>query len=145
MGIDRSFEERNRAATTRMRELAARLSDDELQRPVGEHWTVSIAFAHLAFWDGRVLAALDATEHDRQVNSPDISTIVNDIALPLWRAIPSREAVAIAIATAERLDQRLATFNPDLLEQIAVFNERYVERSRHRNGHLDEVDQALQH
>ncbi len=34
---DRSFVELNRASTERIRALAARLSDEELQHPVGEH------------------------------------------------------------------------------------------------------------
>ena len=54
MTLDRSFVERNRASTDRIRALAARLSDVEMQHPVGEHWTVAIALAHLAFWDRRV-------------------------------------------------------------------------------------------
>ena len=52
MAMDRSFIERNHASTRRIRELAARLTDAEMQTPVGEHWTVAIVFAHLAFWKG---------------------------------------------------------------------------------------------
>jgi hypothetical protein len=55
MTLDQSFIELNRASTNRIRALAARLSDEELQHPVGEHWTVAIALAHLAFWDRRVM------------------------------------------------------------------------------------------
>src|SRR5947207_11505588 len=62
MRLDRSFIERNRASTNRIRELAARLSDADMQQAVGEHWTVAIALAHLAFWDRRVLSLLDMTE-----------------------------------------------------------------------------------
>ena len=55
MTLDRSFIALNRASTERIRALAARLSDEEMQHPVGEHWTVAIALAHLAFWDRRVM------------------------------------------------------------------------------------------
>ena len=55
MTLDRSFVKRNQASTQRIRELAGRLSDEEMQHPVGEHWTVAIALAHLAFWDRRGL------------------------------------------------------------------------------------------
>ena len=61
MAQDRSFVEQNRASTNRIRALVARLSDDEMQRRVGQHWTVAIALAHLAFWDRRVLYVLDMT------------------------------------------------------------------------------------
>jgi hypothetical protein len=143
MAVDRSFVEQNRAQTDRMRELAARLSDEEFKRPVGEHWTVGVALAHLAFWDGRVLAVLDLTEREGKVTAPSIDIIVNDISLPLWQAIPPREAARIAIEMAEKLDQRLESFPPELLEQVATFNLRYVKRGLHRGEHLDEVDAAL--
>ena len=63
MSLDRSFIERNRASTHRIRELVTRLTNEELQCPVGEHWTVAIALAHLAFWDRRMMCLLDQTEH----------------------------------------------------------------------------------
>jgi hypothetical protein len=143
MTVDRSFVERNRAQTARIRNLVARLSDADLKRPVGEHWTVGVALAHLAFWDGRVLAVLDASEREGKVIAPNIDVMVNDISLPLWSAIPPREAARIALETAEKLDQRLESLSPDLLEQIAAFNKRFVERALHRGEHLDEVEQAL--
>ena len=64
MSMDRAFIDLNRASTERMRHLAHRLSDAELQHPVGEHWTVAIVMAHLAFWDRRVMYVLDKTERD---------------------------------------------------------------------------------
>jgi hypothetical protein len=143
MTVDRAFVERNRAETARIRSLAERLSDDDLKRPVGEHWTVAVALAHIAFWDRRVLAVLDASEREGKVTSPAIDIIVNDISLPLWMAIPPREAARLAIATAEQLDQRLEALSPDLLEEIAAYNMRYVMRALHRGEHLDEVEQAL--
>ena len=47
MTLDQSFIERNRTSTNRIRTLAANLTDEELQHPVGEHWTVAITLAHL--------------------------------------------------------------------------------------------------
>lgn len=143
MAVDRSFVERNRAETARLKQLVTGLSDADFGRPVGEHWTVSVALTHLAFWDGRVLNALDASEHAGKVVAPTIDVAVNDISLPLWYAIPPREAVRLAIEAAEELDHRLETYPPDLLEQIAAFNPRYVMRALHRDEHLSEVEAAL--
>jgi hypothetical protein len=141
--MDRSFVERNHDSTDRIRARAARLTDEELQRPVGEHWTVAIALAHLAFWDRRVMYVLDMTERDGAVFIPEIDIFVNDLSLPLWAAIPPREAARIAIETAEELDRRLESFPPALLEQVNAYNERWVVRALHRGEHLDEVDAAL--
>ena len=143
MTLDRSFVERNRASTERIRALAARLTDEEMQHPVGEHWTVAIALAHLAFWDRRVLYVLDVTERDGALFEPDIDIFVNDLSLPLWAAIPPRAAAQIAIESAEALDRRLEDFSPALLEEIHASHKRWVERGLHRGEHLDEVDAAL--
>jgi hypothetical protein len=143
MPLDRSFIERNRTSTSRIRALAARLTDEELQQPVGEHWTVAIALAHLAFWDRRVMYVLDQTERDGALFVPEIDIFVNDLSLPLWAAIPPHEAARIAIETAEALDRRLEGFPAALLEQVNAHTERWVVRALHRNEHLDEVDVAL--
>lgn len=144
MTIDPSYVERNRASTDRIRALADRLSDEALQQPVGEHWTVAIALAHLAFWDRRALHALDATEREGQLVAPEIDIVVNDYSLPLWAAIPPRQAARIAIETAEALDARLESYPPALLAIIHDYYPRWVVRALHRNEHLDEVEAALQ-
>ena len=143
MTLDRSFIELNHTSTNRIRDLAARLSDKEIQHPVGEHWTVAIALAHLAFWDRRVLYVLDMTERDGALFVPAIDIFVNDLSLPLWAAIPPREAARIAIETSEVLDKRLEDYPPALLEEIYAYNKRWVVRALHRGEHLDEVDAAL--
>lgn len=143
MTMDRSFIELNRASTARIRALAARLTDQEMQTRVGEHWTVGIVFAHLAWWDRRVMYVLDMTEKDGRLFIPEIDIFVNDLSLPLWAAIPPREAARIAIETSETLDKRLEDYSPELLEKIYNYNKRWVIRALHRGEHLDEADTAL--
>jgi hypothetical protein len=143
MTLDQSYIQQNRASTERIRALAARLSDDEMQTRVGEHWTVAIALAHLAFWDRRVMHVLDRTERDGKLFVPEIDIFVNDLSLPLWAAIPPHEAARIAIETSEMLDKRLESFSTALLEEIYTYNKRWVVRALHRNEHLNEVDVAL--
>lgn len=143
MTLDRSFIELNRASTERIRKLAASLTNEEMQAKVGEHWTVAIALAHLAFWDRRVMYVLDMTKHDGKLFVPEIDIFVNDLSLPLWAVIPPREAARIAIETSETLDKRLENYPPALLEEIHTYNKRWVVRALHRDGHLDEVDAAL--
>ena len=143
MAIDRSFVEKNRLSRERMRTLSERLSDEELQTRVGEHWTVGIVFAHLAWWDRRVMYVLDMTEKNRELFIPEIDIFVNDLSLPLWAAVPPRKAVQIALETAEELDKRLEEMSPDVLEQIYRYNQRWVIRAQHRNEHLDEAEAAM--
>ena len=143
MPPDRSFIERNRASTNRIRELVARLTEADLQHPVGEHWTVAITLAHLAFWDRRMLYLLEQTEQAGTLVIPELDIFVNDLSLPLWAAIPPREAARIAIETAEAVDRRLEDFPPALLAEISADSERWLVRAWHRERHLDEVEAAL--
>ena len=143
MTLARSFVAENRAATARLRALAGRLSDAELLHPVGPHWTVAIALAHIAFWERRALLALDLTERDKAVNWPALDIFVNDLSLPVWASLPPRTAANLALETAAALDARLEAFPPALLEQLYAISPRLVVRALHRNEHLDEIDQAL--
>lgn len=143
MTPDRSFVERNRASTERIRALAARLSDAELAHPVGEHWTVAVALAHLAFWDRRVLDGLERSERAGKLAVPDIDLSVNDLSLPLWAAVPGREAARLAVEAAAALDRRLESYPDALLEEVVAHNRRWVLRALHRDEHLDEVEAAL--
>ncbi|GAP15916.1 mycothiol maleylpyruvate isomerase N-terminal domain [Longilinea arvoryzae] len=142
MAIDRSFSERNRAATERIRRLG-NLDDTALLTRVGEDWTVAVVLAHLAFWDRKILIMLDRTEQDGKLYAPAIDVIVNDLALPLWAAIPPHEAVRLALEAAETLDRRLEEYPERWLERVYVNNPRWVERYQHRNAHLDEAEAAL--
>jgi len=143
MSLDPSFKEQNRASNERIRAMAERLTDAEMQTRVGEHWTVSIVFAHIAWWDRRVMYVLDMTEKNGKLFIPEIDVFVNDLSLPLWAAVPPREAARIAIETADFLDKRLEEYSPALLEEIYNYNKRWVIRALHRNEHLDEADAAL--
>ncbi len=141
--MDRSFSELNRASRERMQAIAERCSDNELLTKVGEHWTVGIVYAHIAWWDRRVMYVLDMTEKNGTLFIPEIDLFVNDLSLPLWAAVPPREAVRIAMENAEALDKRMEAYPQTLLEEIYNYNKRWVVRALHRNEHLDEAEAAL--
>ncbi len=143
MTLDRSFVQLNRASTERLRLLVKRLSEKELQHPMPDGWTVAIALAPLAFWDRRVMYALDQTEREGKLVTPEIPTFANDVVLPLLAAIPPAAAARLAVETAEALDTRLETFREDRLEDMYAYNKRWVIRGLHRGEHLDDVDKAL--
>ncbi len=143
MPVDRSFVVQNRASTQRIRALVSRLSEPQMLQRVGEHWTVAIALAHLAFWDRRVLFVLDRTEREGKLSPIELDITLNDLSLPLWAAIPPHEAARLAIESSEALDARLEKFPPALLEELYKYNQRWVVRALHRGEHLDEVDKAL--
>jgi len=137
--MDHSFVELNRISRERMSKLAERLTDEEMLTKVGQHWNVGIVYAHIAWWDRRVMYVLDMTEKDGKLFIPEIDIFVNDLSLPLWEAVPPREAVRIAVEAAETLDKRLEEYSPELREEIYNYNKRWIIRALHRNEHLDEA------
>jgi len=141
--LDKSFIELNRKSRERMRTLADGLPDEKMQTKVGEHWTVSVVYAHIAWWDRRVMYVLDVTERNGKLFIPEIDIFVNDLSLPLWAAVPAKEAVRIAMENAEALDKRLEEYPETLLEEIQNYNKRWVTRALHRNEHLNEAEEAL--
>ncbi len=143
MPVDPETFAANRAATERIRSIADRLTDADLATHVGEHWTPGVVFTHLAFWDRRVQLTLDATEAAGKVVIVDVDVAANDISLEVWRLVPARAAADLADRTARALDDRLATFPPELLDQVLTTTPRWVRRHLHRNEHLDELEAAL--
>jgi hypothetical protein len=121
-------------------------SDETLARRVGEHWTVGVALAHIAYWDSRTLAVLElAARHDLPCAwwSPAEAGAVNDARLPIWLAVPPREALRQAIQTAEVLDRVISELPAKIVEAVMIERARSFDRFRHRGEHLDEVDRAV--
>src|SRR5215207_3685668 len=86
--MDTGYVERNQAASRRIAELVARLTERDLQASIGEGWTVKGALAHLAFWDRYSAGLLDgwaANGFQAVTNNPDP---VNAAAVGDWLALP---------------------------------------------------------
>ena len=144
--MDRSFTERNRAQRERLQALAERSSDEDLSRPLGGGWTVAVALAHVAYWDGRTLATLDASlRHGipRTLWDTAEADAVNNARLAVWQSLPPREALGDAIRNAEALDRFLEQLAPDVVELLSTERPLALDRSRHRASHLDDIERAL--
>jgi hypothetical protein len=142
MSLDPEIHAANRAATGRIRALGER-TDEELRTRVGEHWTVAITLVHLAFWDRR---SLDALRHSVDADRPvptDLDIVVNDLSLPIWAAVPPREAVRLALDASTEIDEFVARLQSPLADELLASHVRWVRRSLHRNEHLDEAEAAL--
>ena len=142
MEVDNIFRA-NRAATERMRKIINRLSNEELSKSIGSDWTISITLAHLALWDQRVISVIESAKKNNKLHAPYYDYQLNDILTPILRAIPAREAARMAITTAETLDNELEQCSTELLEEMNEVNPRLIDRSIHRNLHLDEIENVL--
>jgi hypothetical protein len=141
--MDRSYIERNRRQTLRLQALTA-CSDEQPAQPLGEHWTVGVALAHLGYWDLRGVGALEAwRRHGLPLVFWRGPEGVNDARLPVWRAMAPREALDQAIRIAEALDALIASLSDAEAAVVAAQYERMLERGRHRGEHLAEIEHAL--
>ena len=143
--MDRGHVRDNDDSRRRLADLATRLSEEDLRRDLGRGWTVSAALAHVAFWDRSCLAWWDRWDRDASVEDyPDaLVDVVNAAGLPDWRALPPAAAVGLALAAAAEVDARVAAL-PDAAVAHAEATNRpsLIERSGHRNAHLDEIERA---
>ena len=133
----------NRKSTERMQQLIQGLSEAELSRITASHWTIAVTLAHLAFWDQRVIHVLESAERNEEWDVPYLDAQINDILPPFLAAIPPADAAALTLHTAGKLDEMLEECPAELLAQVLEINHRLVERSLHRNTHLDEIESTL--
>lgn len=147
MSSERSYVEENARELERMRRLVARLSEEDLRRPVGEHWTVAGILGHISFWDGRVLALAGKLERAEPYSpsdtEPEDVDWINDAARPLILAIEPRRLAELALRTAEETDGKVATLPPEHMWPADADSPINALRATHRGEHLDQIEAAL--
>ena len=142
--MDRPFVTENAKERERLQLLVERLTDEELIFPIGNGWTIAVAFAHLSFWDQRALFLLRKWKKEGVEPSPIDIDVINDSLLSLWLAIPPRKAANLAISSAEAIDRELAEASMELINEIVGLGEKFrLYRSIHRKEHLDEIEEFL--
>jgi hypothetical protein len=148
--VDESYIEQNNRERARLKSLIEGLSDDELQSPVNESWTVAGVMGHVAFWDARALylankleAGVPFTADD---DEPEDVDWINDSTRPLIHAIEPREAARLALRIAEETDDRIASLAPEHAARTWPADPKSPLnplRASHRGEHLDEIEAAL--
>lgn len=136
----------NTKGRERLRALVKGLTDEELALPAGDGWTIAAILAHLAFWDYRVLELIKRWKKVGVGPSPIDIDGVNDAMKPLCRAIPGREAAQLAVDAAEAIDVELANLPEDLkpgIDALVQEGKFRLDRSLHRNEHLDQIERIL--
>ena len=148
MSADRPYIEENDRERHRLRSLVERLTDQELQRSVNEHWTVAGVLGHIAFWDGRNLALGRKLQRGEPFtpsdDEPEDVDWINDATRPLIHAIPPSHLAQLALAIAGETDDLMASLPPDRLYPADPDSPITALRATHRGEHLDDVERALQ-
>jgi hypothetical protein len=150
MPVDRSFVEQNARELDRLRSLVMRLTDEELNARVNEHWTVAGVLGHVAFWDGRALVLagklVNGVPFTSSDEEPEDVDWINDATRPLIHAIPPRYLAELALRVAEETDAAVASLPPELAARTYPSDPASpvnAVRAGHRAEHLDEIEAAL--
>ena len=143
--MDRFFVAENTKERERLNSLVGRLTDEELSLPLGDDWTISVALAHLSFWDQRSLFLMRKWKISRVVEpSPIDIDVTNDSLLSIWLAIPPRAAADLAVSSAEEIDRELEEASSDLITKIEGLGGKFrLYRSAHRKLHIDQIEELL--
>ena len=145
---DRSFIEANRAATAEIRALVEPLTDAELGVDLGEGWTVSMALAHLAFWDEWHVARWVHAAEQGQLAPPaadaEVTNRANEALVTTWRALPPKAAVELMLNAADAVAAYTADLADEALDAAREKGgSRWFERFPHRQDHIGQISRAL--
>jgi hypothetical protein len=146
--MDKSYIADNDAERERLNALIARLSDEELSRPMPAGWTVSGVLAHMAFWDAWALYFINKWEGgiapSEADHEPGDGNCINDSAKPLCLALPPRRAAQLALELAEETDRRVAALSDELVARMLAIGPPFdLSRASHRREHLDEIERVV--
>jgi hypothetical protein len=146
---NRSFVAENEAERKRLQALVARLTDQDLARPMSGGWTVAGVLGHVAFWDQRVVALVDEWRRAGLDSPPPLEEAahvdwINDASKPFLLAVSPRRAAELALAIAEAADKAVAALPDAYVERnAAAGGPLNLLRAEHRREHLDEIEGAL--
>jgi len=142
------YSPQNTESRQRLEALVQGLSDADLARSTDYGWTVAALLAHLAFWDHRMSVILKRWQTEGLDPSPMDANVVNDAIREICHALAPRTAAELALPAAQKIDSELEALTPALFKQIeehaeATSTQFRMNRSLHRNGHLDDIEALL--
>jgi hypothetical protein len=146
MAADRSYVAKNDAERARLTRFVEGTSDADLARAMPAGWTVAAVLGHVAFWDQRILALLDAWDRGTppsSIHGEDVDW-TNDAGKPFLLALPPRALAQMAVAIADAVDRRVAGLSDDrVAKNTAAGSPLSLDRAEHRKEHLDEIERVL--
>lgn len=143
MPVSAAFADSNRTQTDRLRQVVARLDATSSRLRLSNGWTVAGILAHMAFWDRQRLHLMRRWAAGDYCSGGD-GPLFNEVSRPLLELIPPDEAIAAAVQAAEEVDALLLELPDEVIAAaLARPDTPNLDRGSHREGHLDQIEQAL--
>ncbi len=142
MTINKEVLQNNAEQLSRLERLVERGVD--LKQDLGGGWTVSVAFAHMAFWDRRAVGLLRLWDGEGKLPDSIYEDLLNDVLLSEWQAIEPETSAQLAIDAAREVNAAVETLDPDKANAISMMGNQFMlARGNHRREHLDQIEEAL--
>jgi hypothetical protein len=141
MPVDSAILADNAAQLKRLETLIASKPDYSVD--LGEGWTVSVALAHLAFWDRRAAYLLTHW----QVGSPPRELdddMLNTSLLDEWKALSGAASGKLALRAAREVTSIVKSLDSRVADDVSAQGYTWLmRRANHRREHLDQIEAAL--
>lgn len=122
----------------------ARLAPDDFALTTPSGWSVSSLLAHLSFWDNRHRVLVERWKEHGFEDSTIDSVAVNDALKPIFLAMDPQLAVRLCLSAAEAVDAEIEAISSELVQLIEASATHFrINRSFHRNDHINEIEQTL--
>lgn len=142
MGIDQQILQNNAEQLLRLEAFAQ--SGADMGRDLGGGWTVSVALAHMAYWDRRAVGLLKLWDGEGRLPDSVYEDVLNEVLLPEWQAIDPSKALELAISAARAVNAAVEALDGDKAEAIVMMGNQFMlARGEHRKEHLDQIEDAL--
>jgi len=142
--VDKSILDGNAAVTARLEALGNHLSDADLMRDLGGGWHMSVAFAHLAFWDRRVEYVLRRWTQEGVPHEELDDDVINHALEFQLVALEPRTAVRLCLEAAKAADAAIAGVPDAIAQQLIAEDHAYLlNRTGHRGEHIEQIEAVL--
>jgi hypothetical protein len=144
----REHDQRNADSRQRLIDLVNRLDADQMQLPMGQHWTVAAGLLHLSFWDRFTLERWADAEREG-LTTPRfiedfVEDLVNDTLTPLLLVGSVDRVGERVVEAAQAVDDYIRRVPEATLEVVESEDRpRLIDRSIHRYEHVDEIEDLI--
>jgi hypothetical protein len=135
----------NQVERERLEDLVKSLKPEDFVRGLPNGWTVTVALAHLAFWDLTQVTRLKRwMEKGVKPQSMD-AEVMNGPLADVTAGLHSLFVSKLVVEAARETDQLIEDLTPAQFEELAGMGlERNLHRAQHRRAHLPKIEEAIQ-
>ena len=139
------YTEKNRVEREAIAALCDRLTDADMDRPVGTAgWTIGGILCHLAFYDQRAHLLLEKWKREGITPSPNDVDLVNEAMRPLFNAARPEEVRKLVPAMAHAVDAAIDGLTSEMLARVEKEGAAVrLSRALHREHHRAQIEAAL--